>query len=130
DLSGVRIAVTDRPDSAPVTDDVLEGTARAQAALKDLGAVIVKLPAAEDLAKSDYDVILIAEARAYHESIGADPEDYRPSTREFLAPGAAPLPVDLYLAAQQRRLEVTAAWQTWFETNQVQAILEPSSATT
>jgi len=130
DLRGARIALTDRPDSMPVTEDVLDGYARARAVLEELGAVIVELPAPEDLAKSDYDVILLAEARSYHESLGASPEDYRPSTREFLASGAAPLPVDLYLAAQERRLEVTAKWQAWFEEHRVAALLEPTSATT
>lgn len=132
DLTGVRIAMTDRPDAIdiPLDDDIRTGLAAARAALEELGAVIVEAPNAGDLPKDDYDTILIAEARAYHARYVDRADDYRPSTREFLAPGADPFPVDRYLEAQVRRMAVTARWQRWFAEHRVDAILEPTSATT
>src|SRR5690606_2966724 len=110
--------------------DALPIFAAARAALEELGAVIVEAPNAGDLPKDDYDTILIAEARAYHARYADRADDYRPSTREFLAPGADPFPVDRYLEAQVRRMAVTARWQRWFAEHRVDAILEPTSATT
>lgn len=130
DLRGVRIAVTDRPEAVELTADVREGYERARAELEALGAVLIELPAAPDLDKADFDTILLAESRSYHAQFVDRAERYRPSTREFLAPGAGPLPVDAYLGAQQRRLATTARWQAWFAEHDVAAILEPSAATT
>lgn len=132
DLRGVRIAVTDRVESVgvDVDPDILDGYRQARAALEELGAQFVELPAAPDLDKDDYDTILIAEARYAHVEFADRAEDYRPSTRGFIAHGTSPLPVDRYLAAQERRVAVAAAWQAWFAEHGVEAILEPTTATT
>lgn len=130
DLRGVRIAVTDRPDLVDVEPDVRDGLERAVAALWELGATVVTVPAPADLAKADYDTIFLAEARAYHAQYADRADRYRPSVREFLAHDLAPLPVDAYLAAQERRAAVTAAWQRWFAENDIAALVEPTAAST
>jgi len=132
DLRGVRIAVTDRVANVgvDVEPDILDGYERARAALVELGAALVELPAAPDLDKADYDMILIAEARHAHSGYADRDEAYRPSTRGFIAHGSSALPVDRYLDAQQRRIGVAAAWQAWFAEHRVEAILEPTTATT
>lgn len=129
-LRGARLAVTDRAMTTVVDPDVVEGYTRAREAAEALGAVIVELPAPGDLPKADYDTILIAEAHAHHARYAADAGKYRGSTREFVEPGAAPIPADMYLAAQERRVAVTAAWQRWFSEHDIAAVLEPTSATT
>src|SRR5690606_29648433 len=83
-----------------------------------------------DLDKSDYDAILIAEVRSCHAPYVGKPELYRPSTREFIAPGAPALPGDLYLAAQPRRLAVTARSQEGFQEHRIDVLLEPTTAST
>lgn len=132
DLRGVRIALTDRPALVDigVDDDVLEGYDRARALLEQAGATIVELPHAADFAQSDYDTILIAEARSYHARHAEVADRYRPSTAQFLSHGAEPFPVDVYLAAQARRLELTAAWSAWFDEHDIDALLEPTAAST
>lgn len=130
DLRGVRVAVTDRPDLIDVEPDVREGLERAVAALWELGATVVPVPAPADLSKADYDTIFLSEARAYHAQYADRASEYRPSVREFLAHDLAPMTVDVYLAAQQRRAAVTAAWQRWFVANDIAALIEPTAAST
>lgn len=127
-LKGVRIAVTDRTDVIDVDPDVRDGLQRSCDALTSLGATVVELPNPGDLSKAAYDTILLAEARTYHERYADRAELYRPSTREFLAPGAPPLPVDDYLRSQAERIRVTEKWQQWFIEHDVAALLEPTSA--
>jgi len=130
DLAGVRIALTDRPDHVGLTvdPDILDGLAAVRAALESLGAEIVEIPAAPDFARSDYHTILLAETQDAHAEYAAVADRYRPSTREFIAPGATPIPSDRYLAAQRRRLAGAAAWDAWFAEHRVDAILEPTTA--
>jgi aspartyl-tRNA(Asn)/glutamyl-tRNA(Gln) amidotransferase subunit A len=130
DLHGVRVAITDRPDLVDVELDVRDGLEKAVAALWELGATVVTIPAAPDLAKADYDTIFLAEARAYHAQYADRADEYRPSVREFLAHDVPPMTVDVYLAAQQRRAAVTAAWQRWFADNDIAALIEPTAAST
>lgn len=131
DLRGVRIAMTDRVDTigVDVDPDILEGYLRARTALEALGAELVELPAAARFSFSDYDAILIAEARRAHAAFADRDAAYRPSTRAFIAHGTEPMPVDAYLAAQERRFAATAAWSSWFAEHRVDAILEPTTAT-
>ena len=130
DLRGVRIALTDRPDHVglAIDEDILDGIATVRAALESLGAEIVELPAAPDLARADYHAILLAESHHAHAEYEALMDRYRPSTREFLAPGSARIPGDLYFSAQQRRLAIAAAWDDWFASNGIDALLEPTTA--
>lgn len=129
-LDGVRIALTDRPANVDidVSPAVLEGLERSRDALEELGAEIVELEAPHDFDRDDFDAILVAEARAWHARFADTPERYRPSTREFIASGTEPLPVDRYLRAQSSRLEVTRSWATWFERHRIDAVLEPTTA--
>lgn len=129
-LRGVRVAVTDRPDAVDVEPDVREGLERAVAALWELGATVVTVPAAPDLSRADYDTIFLAEARSYHAQYADRASEYRPSVREFLAHDLPPITVDVYLAAQERRAGVTAAWQRWFAENNIAALIEPTAAST
>lgn len=130
DLSGIRIATTARADRAGVDADVRDGYLRMRDLLRTLGAEIVELPAPDDLPAADYDTILIAEARSFHARYRDRADRYRPSVRVFVAPDAAPLPVDIYLRAQARRRAVTAGWDAWFGAHRIDALLEPTSAVT
>ena len=130
DLRGIRVAVTDRPDLVDVEPDVRDGLERAVAALWELGATVVTVPAPPDLSKADYDTIFLAEARTYHARYADRASEYRPSVREFLAHDLPPITVDVYLAAQERRAGVTAVWQRWFAENGIAALIEPTAAST
>jgi aspartyl-tRNA(Asn)/glutamyl-tRNA(Gln) amidotransferase subunit A len=127
-LHGLRIAVSNRTDGVAMDPDVQAGLDRARAAVQSLGAEVVMVSAAPDLPRADYDTILRAEARAYHARYAAQIERYRPSTREFVAPEAELISAADYLAAQSRRIAVTAGWQDWFSVHRVDALLEPTSA--
>jgi aspartyl-tRNA(Asn)/glutamyl-tRNA(Gln) amidotransferase subunit A len=129
-LDGLRIAMTTRTDDIEVDADVMEGLDRARAAAERLGATIVTLPSPPDLPKQDYDTILLAEARTYHARYADRADRYRPAIHDFVAPHVPPLPVDAYLIAQSRRMRVTEGWRRWFASNEVDVLLEPTSATT
>ena len=127
-LAGARIAITGRADRDEVDEDVRAGYENIRELVRSLGADLVELPAPEDLPASDYDTILIAEARTYHAQYRERLDRYRASVRVFVDPDAAPLPVDAYLRAQARRRRVTARWDEWFREHRVDALLEPTSA--
>lgn len=129
-LEGLRIAVTGRNMTSIVEDDVVDGLQKAREACQELGATVVELPAPADLDKSDYDTILLAEARSYHRRYAHLEDKYRGSTRDFLAFGAEQIPVGTYLAAQERRQQVTALWADWFSSHGIDAVLEPTQAIT
>ncbi len=126
-LAGMRLALTDRIDALQVEDDVLEGLDAMRAAAEALGAEIVQLPNAGWQAGEDLNTILLGDMLAHHVPYVAARDRYRASIRELLELGDDPgVPVEVYVAAQMRRAELTAAWEAWFAEHRVDAILEPS----
>jgi aspartyl-tRNA(Asn)/glutamyl-tRNA(Gln) amidotransferase subunit A len=103
--------------------DILD---QAVTAAAQLGARVIGLPAAPDLTGPELSTVLLTEAGAYHRQHRAAAAGYRASVREFVAASDGFTTAEPYLAAQQRRAEVTAAWEDWFAQHEVDALLEPS----
>ena len=125
-LAGVTIAVTDRPERAGLEPDVADVLDQAVAAAAQLGARVVTLPAAPDLTGPELNTVLLTEAGAYHRRHRDAATRYRASIGEFVAASDEFTAAAPYLAAQQRRAEVTAGWEEWFAQHEVDALLEPS----
>ena len=125
-LAGVTIAVTDRPERAGLEPDVADVLDQAVAAAAQLGARVVTLPAAPDLTGPELSTVLLTEAGAYHRRHRDAATRYRASIGEFVAASDEFTAAAPYLAAQQRRAEVTAGWEDWFAQHGVDALLEPS----
>lgn len=129
-LAGFRIALTDRPDRVGVDPDVAEGVDRAVRACVELGAEVCEVPAAADYSGDDVSTVMFAEVTAYHQRFVDREAHYRTSIREFVELGRRFTNLTAYLAAQRRHARLTAAWEDWFETNEVDAVLEPTSPCT
>ena len=106
-LQGVRVAVTGRPQAADAEADVLDGLEAARAAAERLGARVVELEAAPDLAGQDAMTILFHEVWPYHSAHLDRRERYRPSIREFVDLAEEVHDPAAYEAAQGRRAEMT-----------------------
>jgi len=126
-LEGVRIAVTPRVQTVDLEPDVADGYEAAREAIAGLGATIVEVDDAGWLPGQDLNTILLAEMIAHHVPYADRRDLYRPSIRELLELGGDGIPSEVYLAAQERRAEHTAAWEAWFARHEVDALLEPSS---
>jgi aspartyl-tRNA(Asn)/glutamyl-tRNA(Gln) amidotransferase subunit A len=129
-LAGLTIAVTERPETVGVTAEVASALEGAVAAARTLGARLVTLRSAPDLAGSDYTTILLTEVRAYHQRYQGSDDLYRTSIREFVAQSRPFTSAESYLQAQQRRALITAGWERWFADHGVDAILEPTTPST
>jgi aspartyl-tRNA(Asn)/glutamyl-tRNA(Gln) amidotransferase subunit A len=125
-LAGVTIAVTDRPERAGLEPDVADVLDQAVAAVQRLGARVVTLPAAPDLTGPELNTVVLTEAGSYHRRHRDAATRYRASVGEFVAASDDFTAAAPYLAAQQRRAEVTAGWEDWFAQHEVDALLEPS----
>lgn len=126
-LVGYRIAVTDRTDRVRMHPDVADGLARAARACADLGADVRELSAPAELPAEDFGTILFFEAAAYHRRFAGREADYRPSIRDFVEVSRLFTSVDSYREAQRARARLTAAWEEWFATHAVDAVLEPTT---
>ena len=123
-LAGVIIAVTGGPEQAGLESDVADILDQAVTAVQQLGARVVTLPAAPDLTGPELNTVLLRKAGTYHRrhrdaatrSAAASASSSRPATN-------SPTALSPYLAAQQRRAEVTAAWEDWFAQHEVDALL-------
>jgi|SRR5690625_430762 len=127
-LANKRIAVTERNRSELLHDDIVEADQLARQACRQLGAEIVELESPVEMSRAEFDTILLAEARSYHQQYAQFKDLYRGSTRDFLAFDAPEIPVSAYLAAQQNRIDITEQWRQWFDYHGVDAILEPTQA--
>ena len=96
-------------------------------ALDTLPVVAVPPPPVElDLGLAVLDVVC-TEMLAWHGRFHDRRHEYRPSIRGFLEYGEnRALTAPEYVALQQRRAELTAAWVDWFEEHRVDAIVEPT----
>jgi aspartyl-tRNA(Asn)/glutamyl-tRNA(Gln) amidotransferase subunit A len=125
-LAGVTIAVTGRPERAGLEPDVADILDQTVTAVQQLGARVVTLTAAPDLTGPELNTVLLTEAGTYHRRHRDAATRYRASIGEFVAASDDFTAAAPYLAAQQRRAEVTAAWEDWFAQHDVDALLEPS----
>jgi aspartyl-tRNA(Asn)/glutamyl-tRNA(Gln) amidotransferase subunit A len=128
-LAGYIIAITDRFAAFELDDDVQAGYVRAQQAVQALGARLVELPApvkAFDLRSPEFAAVLV-EMWAYHRSLADRDDYYRPYVRELLGHARNAMSAGDYAHIQLRRSELALAWESWFETNGVDLILEPTT---
>lgn len=126
-LGGVRIALTQRAHS--LDDDVRAGLSRAISSCEQLGARLVEptQPPPADEPFADHGHLLCAEMLAFHRRFDATRDRYRRSTRDFLEIGERDaLSAQDYLQLKENRRDVTRRWWQWFETQQVDALLEPT----
>jgi aspartyl-tRNA(Asn)/glutamyl-tRNA(Gln) amidotransferase subunit A len=112
------------PRVADLDPDVAAGF---DAALALLPTVAAATPEVElDLGHSLLDV-LTAEMLAYHRRFDDRRALYRPSTRGYLEYAEErALGEDEHAAAQRRRIGDAQRWVDWFDTNDVDAIVEPT----
>jgi aspartyl-tRNA(Asn)/glutamyl-tRNA(Gln) amidotransferase subunit A len=125
-LEGLRIAITDRPGTVDTEPDVLDRVDEARRACERLGAQIVDLAAAPDVAPEDSVTIMFHDVWPYHAGHVDRTDRYRASIREFVDLARRvhdPVP---YEAAQQRRAGVAEGWRAWFAEHRVDALLEPT----
>jgi aspartyl-tRNA(Asn)/glutamyl-tRNA(Gln) amidotransferase subunit A len=123
-LEGLRVAVTGRPEAADAEADVLDGLQAARSAMERLGAKVVELQAAPDVAPKDAMTILFHEVWPYHAARAELRDRYRPSIREFVDLAREVHDPAAYEAAQARRGRVTAQWRAWFAEHGVDLLLE------
>lgn len=129
-LTGVTVALTDRPEAVGVEPDVADGLDRARRACAELGATVVELPAAPDISGAEFDEILLPEVAFEHAGYAGADQEYRPSVREFVQRSRAYTAVGDYLAAQRRCTRITVGWEEWFAAHGVDVLLEPTCPTT
>jgi aspartyl-tRNA(Asn)/glutamyl-tRNA(Gln) amidotransferase subunit A len=126
-LTGVRLALTDRPSAFDVDPDVGDGYDAAQAACERLGAELVEVPAAPGVTPEDALTLVFSAAWGYFRQHAERAHLYRTSIREFAALGERMHDPAAWQAADERRRRLTAAWRDWFTEHRVDAILEPTS---
>lgn len=129
-LAGLTVALTERPATAGVDDEVTDVVTTARHACEELGARVVELPAAAALPAEDYSAVLFSEVGAYHGRYAGASDRYRTSIREFVEVSRDFVRVEDYLHAQYRRARVTAQWEEWFAAHRVDVLLEPTTPMT
>jgi aspartyl-tRNA(Asn)/glutamyl-tRNA(Gln) amidotransferase subunit A len=121
-----RIAVSPRLGLVDLDSDVAGGF---DAACRLLAADLVAPPppAVElDLGLTFLDVVC-TEMLVYHRRFDRRRSEYRPSTRGFLEHGESRrLSAEEYVAAQQSRSELAAAWEDWLAAHRIDAVIEPT----
>jgi aspartyl-tRNA(Asn)/glutamyl-tRNA(Gln) amidotransferase subunit A len=128
-LAGARLAVSPRVPLAELDPDVADGFDAAVELCRRLGATVVEPkppPASLDVADDFLDV-LCAELLTYHRRFDSVRDGYRPSIREWVEEAERRASTaTAYLATQQRRRELTAAWADWLAGERITAIVEPT----
>jgi aspartyl-tRNA(Asn)/glutamyl-tRNA(Gln) amidotransferase subunit A len=125
-LEGVTIALTDHvvaDEVDPVVAVALEEAARE---CRGLGAQVVELPAPWTLSWDDLSTVLLTEVWAYHENFAEQQDLYRPAIGQFVGAARHFTGAAAYIAAQERRAQGTAAWESWFAAQGVDFVLEPT----
>ena len=125
-LEGVKIALTDRPADAHMTDEVARAFDTARRACEELGARVVELAAPWGFDWGDLSIVLMTDVWAYHAQHADRHELYRPAIAEFVEIARTFTDAQAYVAAQERRAAGTAAWEEWFAANSVDFVLEPT----
>jgi aspartyl-tRNA(Asn)/glutamyl-tRNA(Gln) amidotransferase subunit A len=126
-LAGITIALTDRPEAKGGLDpDVAGALERARNACADLGAHVIELPAVPDLPATYTSTIKFSEVWAYHRHHAASAARYRTTIRKFVETGRDSASAADYIDAQLRRERMTAEWEQWFASHQIDFLLEPT----
>ena len=117
-----RVALS--PRIADLDPDVAEGFERA---LARLPLVEARPPSVELDVGAEFLDVTCTEMLAWHRRFDGRRDLYRPSIRGFLDHGEARAMTAVeYVAIQERRSELTAAWTEWFSAHDVDAIVEPT----
>ncbi len=124
-LAGLRLAVSPRVHETEVEAEVRTGFERALGACEELGAALVAPPPPVSLDWNDLTVILLSEAWAYHRRHRTLHHRYRPAIAEFVEAASGFTDAQAYIAAQQRRARLTAAWEEWM-TAHADLLIEPT----
>jgi aspartyl-tRNA(Asn)/glutamyl-tRNA(Gln) amidotransferase subunit A len=125
-LEGVTISLTDHvvaDELDPVVAVALEEAARE---CSGLGAQVVELPAPWTLSWDDLSTVLLTEVWAYHQSFAEQHDLYRPAIGQFVGAARHFTGAATYIAAQERRAQGTAAWESWFAAQGIDFVLEPT----
>jgi aspartyl-tRNA(Asn)/glutamyl-tRNA(Gln) amidotransferase subunit A len=125
-FEGMTIALTDRPDNAPMEPHVAISLEEATRACERLGARVIEYAAPWTFDWDDLSIILLTEVWSYHRHHAELHELYRPAIAEFVEAAQNFTKAPPYLDAQQRRAQGTAAWEQWFRDNGVDMVLEPT----
>jgi aspartyl-tRNA(Asn)/glutamyl-tRNA(Gln) amidotransferase subunit A len=125
-FQGLTIALTERPDQAPLQSRVAIGFEEAVRACERLGARVIEFSAPWAFEWDDLSIILLTEVWAYHRDHHERHDRYRPAIAEFMQAAQNFTSAPPYLAAQQRRARGAAAWEQWFVDNGVDLVLEPT----
>jgi aspartyl-tRNA(Asn)/glutamyl-tRNA(Gln) amidotransferase subunit A len=125
-LDGVTVALTDRTAKVPIQDEVARGFEQAVSACEGLGARVVELAAPWELDWDDLSRVLLTDVWSYHRSHADRYDRYRPQVAEFIEGALEFTDAQAYLAAQDRRVLGTAAWEDWFAREGVDVVLEPT----
>jgi aspartyl-tRNA(Asn)/glutamyl-tRNA(Gln) amidotransferase subunit A len=125
-LDGLHVALSDRTRGLALDDDVGDGLELARQAFAQLGAQIVEQPAPAQPWMDDLSTVLFAEVAAHHARYADRAERYRTSIREFVELAASFNDAAGYIAAQESRARLTAAWEDWFERHGIDVLLEPT----
>ena len=128
-LAGVRLACSPRLAGVELDADVAAGFELALDACRRLGATLVDPPPPEasfDVGDDFLDV-LTTEMLVYHRRFDGRRELYRPSLREWVEEGERrSVSGEAYVAAQDRRRELTGAWAAWLDEHRLAALIEPT----
>jgi aspartyl-tRNA(Asn)/glutamyl-tRNA(Gln) amidotransferase subunit A len=125
-LTGITIALTDRPGGTPMADEIVAGYEHAAKACERLGAKVVELSAPWTFDWDDLSQVLMAEVWSYHRAHADRHDRYRPQVAEFIEAARNFTDAQAYLAAQMRRAQGTAVWERWFDEHRIDAVLEPT----
>lgn len=128
-LAGVRLGVSPRAAGADLDADVAAGFELALDACRRLGASLVEPapPEVRSEAGEDFLDVLAAEMLVYHRRFDDRRELYRPSLREWVEQGELrAVSGEAYVAAQERRRELTGAWASWLHEHRLTALVEPT----
>ena len=128
-LAGARLAVSPRLGIAELDTDVAAGFDLALETCRRLGAELVEPPPPGVPAGvgDDFVAVLTTEMLVYHRRFDDRRGLYRPSIREWVEEGERrAVSGEAYVAAQERRREVTGVWGAWLAEHRLDALVEPT----
>ena len=128
-LAGARLAVSPRLGIAELDTDVAAGFDLALETCRRLGARLVEPPPPSVPAEvgDDFVAVLTTEMLVYHRRFDDRRGLYRPSIREWVEEGERrAVSGEAYVAAQERRREVTGVWGAWLAEHRLDALVEPT----
>ena len=129
-LAGARLAVSPRLGIAELDTDVAAGF---DLALDDLpparrqDSSSPHRPGVPAEVGDDFVAVLTTEMLVYHRRFDDRRGLYRPSIREWVEEGERrAVSGEAYVAAQERRREVTGVWGAWLAEHRLDALVEPT----